>query len=123
MKNYSDLTNPDTFKGGPVVGVVAAPAGVVLSTIPDSDFAEIPERLFERFLCLCRGYELHAAFLLDSNDDSELNSVQCEGLIGDLEFLQATCNDEALSATLNQLAEQAAKVIRRPDLTLVFSPN
>ena len=121
--NYPDLTNPDTFKDDPFVGVVAVPSGIVLTTIPDSEWAQIPERLFERLLCLCRAYELHAGSLLDFNEDSELNSVQCEGLVGDLEFLQVTCDDEALSATLSKLAEQVAKVIRNPDLTLVFVPN
>ena len=88
---------------------------------PDSE-TWLPERLFLRLLALGEAYGLHVLGLVDSQADTTLNSVQCVGLVRELEFVTEATNDPALHFAAHGLLEVASHVARE-SLSLEFSPN
>ena len=77
---FEHLLNPNTFIGDECVGLVAGPPGIVLDTIPDENWCQVPERLFARLLNVAAAYSLHIANVFGETEDTEINSIQCEGL-------------------------------------------
>lgn len=62
----------------------------------------LSERLFRRLALIGGAYERHLLPLLAQ--DVTLNSTQCDGLLGELDFVGELVADEALTSMLNALA-------------------
>jgi hypothetical protein len=85
--------------------------------------AWIPERLFLRLLAYGQAYSLHNLLLLHSQEDSLLNSLQCEGLLRELDFVSEVSNDPALQMAVSLLRDVTERVASERGLQLEFSPN
>jgi len=78
----------------------------------------LSERLFRRLVLIGGAYELHLLPLLEQ--DTALNSVQADGLLGELDFISTLVVDAALTSVLNELAPLVRACRVSPDRTISF---
>ena len=78
----------------------------------------LSERLFRRLMLIGRAYELHLLPLLEQ--DTTLNSVQADSLLGELDFIRTVVADAAITSVLNELAPLVRTCRVSPDRTISF---
>ena len=119
---FSDRIDPNSFTDDEVVGIAAAGRDIPSEDVPESDWAFLPERLFERLIHLGHAYSLHFASLVDPQAESQLNSSQCEGFLEELHFLDQVVNEPSFSSLLKSLIPKVQHVVRCTGTSLRFSP-
>lgn len=119
--DFRYLTEVSTFQLDERVGFVDAPSGVRPHAIPESNWAWVPERLWVRLIRLGQAYEMHFASVLELDKDSELNSVQCEHLLEELEYVGKLVNDAALWLQIEQISRVVAREVQNPERSLCVS--
>jgi len=118
VDEYSDRFRPETYTNDPVFVV-----GLLRDTAVD-ERAFIPERLFIRIRAIASAYYLHVLPGIDADyGRATVNAVQCEGLVGELEFVQQVSDDPLLASHAQRLSDIATECVRTRQTLVVEGPG
>ena len=118
---FQDRLNTNYFEGDEPVGIAAVVPTALPGPIESKEWQYIPERLWNRLLCLGQAYELHFAQVIEPVIDTTLDASQCQSLIEEITFLASVVDDTALRSAIHLILSQAEQVVRGGRGRLVFS--
>jgi hypothetical protein len=114
--SFTDRVVPATYRDEEPVGFGVA------GTAPDT-WVFIPESIARRLVKLGEAYALHQLPRIELSSEVQFNSVQCQGLLGELQFIATVVDDQAVREALGSLAPLVNRVATtRSDQLVVSGP-